>query len=486
MRPGVALGLDFWPGHVDVLVIGSGPSAVALVERLRQTQPSLRIGVLERGEVLTTTNVRNFWTGDRSSFIEAYQSFIWDGDFAQRPGDPEGGGMMILALGGRGIVAGAHLPRFYATDFDAWPEGVWPIGEADLEEHYLLAEEARNVGFGETEGLAQNWAMSRLRGYSALPPPWAFDNLSSRSNRVSRGFDSSVARLWKVMCEDAVAGGGEIADRRLLVFTNSYATRLNCTDGRVSSVTALDVTGGRAQREVTLEADRFVLAASPIESARLLLNSGCGHGEDSVIGRYLAEHIYARVVFEIPARPSWRSSRADERISLVVPPPGVARHDRFHVDVEAWPSPTSDERVQVRLTGSAAIDPRRCNAVSIAERTDEFGVPIAAVRFAHSGDDIVRQERMRAFMAELAGELGCRVPVETVRVLAPGRSHHEAGTLRFGADDECATDVDGRLNGLANLFVADASVFPSVGVANPMLTVTALAYRLASKLAEET
>ena len=41
------------------------------------------------------------------------------------------------------------------------------------------------------------------------------------------------------------------------------------------------------------------------------------------------------------------------------------------------------------------------------------------------------------------------------------------------------------MNDVENLFVADASVFPCVGVANPMLTTTALAYRLAHHVGVE-
>jgi len=64
-----------------------------------------------------------------------------------------------------------------------------------------------------------------------------------------------------------------------------------------------------------------------------------------------------------------------------------------------------------------------------------------------------------------------------------GRSYHEAGTLRMGEDSNNAvTNRWGQVYGIDNLFVADASVFPSVGVANPMLTVTAWAYRLADHI----
>jgi len=43
-------------------------------------------------------------------------------------------------------------------------------------------------------------------------------------------------------------------------------------------------------------------------------------------------------------------------------------------------------------------------------------------------------------------------------------------------------DADGRVHGLANLFVAGSSVFPTGGAANPTFTLVALSLRLAEHL----
>jgi choline dehydrogenase-like flavoprotein len=43
-------------------------------------------------------------------------------------------------------------------------------------------------------------------------------------------------------------------------------------------------------------------------------------------------------------------------------------------------------------------------------------------------------------------------------------------------------DPDCRVHGLANLYVAGSSVFPTSGYANPTLTIVALALRLADHL----
>lgn len=66
-----------------------------------------------------------------------------------------------------------------------------------------------------------------------------------------------------------------------------------------------------------------------------------------------------------------------------------------------------------------------------------------------------------------------------------GTTHHEAGTLRFGANaNDSVTDENCRLRGVANAYVAGPALFPTIGSPNPMLTGTAFARRLASHFIE--
>ena len=57
------------------------------------------------------------------------------------------------------------------------------------------------------------------------------------------------------------------------------------------------------------------------------------------------------------------------------------------------------------------------------------------------------------------------------------------GTTRMSADPaQGVVDADCRVHGMANLYVAGSSVFPTCGSANPTLTIVALALRLAAHL----
>ena len=64
------------------------------------------------------------------------------------------------------------------------------------------------------------------------------------------------------------------------------------------------------------------------------------------------------------------------------------------------------------------------------------------------------------------------------------RYAHLIGGARMGtAPDNSVVDSDHRVWGVPNLFLADGSVCPTQGSANPALTIMALASRLAERLA---
>ena len=60
---------------------------------------------------------------------------------------------------------------------------------------------------------------------------------------------------------------------------------------------------------------------------------------------------------------------------------------------------------------------------------------------------------------------------------------HVSGTCRFGEDPLTSVlDAENRVHGIGNLYVVDASCFPSSGGTNPSLTIAALALRAAEKI----
>ena len=61
--------------------------------------------------------------------------------------------------------------------------------------------------------------------------------------------------------------------------------------------------------------------------------------------------------------------------------------------------------------------------------------------------------------------------------------HHHLGTTRMHPDPkQGVVDADGLVHGLANLYVAGSSVFPSYSASNPTLNLVALTLRLGDHL----
>jgi choline dehydrogenase-like flavoprotein len=64
-----------------------------------------------------------------------------------------------------------------------------------------------------------------------------------------------------------------------------------------------------------------------------------------------------------------------------------------------------------------------------------------------------------------------------------GGTAHQAGTARFGTDPKTSVlDTDCKAHELDNLYLADASFFPSISAVNPTLTIIANALRIADKI----
>lgn len=62
---------------------------------------------------------------------------------------------------------------------------------------------------------------------------------------------------------------------------------------------------------------------------------------------------------------------------------------------------------------------------------------------------------------------------------------HSSGGLRMGTQPDDLVDPELRLQGIPNVHVVSAAVFPRVGTSNPTLTILALGHRLAARLMRE-
>jgi len=147
-------------------------------------------------------------------------------------------------------------------------------------------------------------------------------------------------------------------------------------------------------------------------------------------------------------------------------------------------------------------EPNPASRVTLSDRRDALGLPTVVLDW-RLGE--IERSTLRRTLRILAAECG-RTGIGRVREIdddipalstfqrrGPGRipgwpvgmrgSYHHMGTTRMAADPRRGVvDANCRVHGVANLYVAGSSVFPTCGHANPTLTIVALATRLAGHL----
>lgn len=142
----------------------------------------------------------------------------------------------------------------------------------------------------------------------------------------------------------------------------------------------------------------------------------------------------------------------------------------------------------VRLMGWLEQEPDPQNRVTLSRQRDALGEPLAHLHLRFSARMDESLERSLQLIASQLAARGCGTLVIDPQALAPlgGTAkvgcHHMGGTRMHSDPRQGVVDGDGRVHGLANLFVAGSSVFPTGGAANPTFTLVALSLRLAEHL----
>jgi choline dehydrogenase-like flavoprotein len=177
---------------------------------------------------------------------------------------------------------------------------------------------------------------------------------------------------------------------------------------------------------------------------------------------------------------------------------GAGRLIRRSVGPLIWWLRSRRESNDLALVLRAEQAPNRDSRVSLhpTER-DATGVPRISLHWQMSPLDresaavLVRAfgsalEKLRLGRVELADwleraeENWVNDPLVSIHPLG---GYHHMGTTRMAEDPRSGvTDGEGRVHGIANLWVAGSSLFPTAGWANPTLTILALALRQADRL----
>ena len=471
----------------DVIIIGSGAGGSTAAHRL--AHGGKRVLVVERGT----------WLKPAASSKPA-SNYIYD---IQQQAKSNTG-----FVGGLTKFYGAAHYRFRESDFEevVHESGIspaWPITYAELEPYYLMAEKLYRI-HGTAEEDATEPPRSAPFPHPPIPYPPLMADLAKRLNAagyptavIPRGLDYGAGGSC-IMCTtcdayvcpfDAKMDAETAALRPALATGNvTLLTETECL--RVltneAGTQATGVVLQQAEVQHTLHAETIIVSAGIPESALLLRRSrnarhpaGLGNN-GGALGRYLAGHSVG-MVFLLT---SFLSMKALHTKSFAL--------NQYYHRAPDWPHPlgviqsagqapfwrqaSRIMRPLAYLIGksslmffymSEALPTREAGLVF-----DENNHVVETIQPAHNLQSF---EKLRQLAVAAFGRIGYR---SIARKRKP-YLWHEVGTARMGNDPATSVvDAQCRVHGIDNLYVADASVLPTAGAVNTVLTIFALALRV--------
>jgi choline dehydrogenase-like flavoprotein len=514
--------------HYDVIIIGSGPGGASVAHRLART--GKRILLIERGDYLPRSRAN--WDAQTVFVDAAYQA---DETWYDKDGKKFHPGLHYF-VGGNSKVYGAALFRMRERDFGEvrHKDGIspaWPLAYEAFEPYYAEAERLFHVhgqrGEDPTEppssGPFPYPPVSHEPRIQALHDSLVGDGLhpfhlplgillDEKEGKVTPtsicircdAFDGFPCLLngkadAQVICVDPTLK----MHPNLTLLTNAYVSRLG-TDATGRTVTDVVVTQNGEEEHYS--AAVVVVACGALSSALLLLRSandkhpdGLANGSGQV-GRNYMRHNQS-VLMALMREPNdtvfqktlavsdfyFGSDDWDYPLGLIqmcatshgaqirgealpswlewmpkMPFEEMARHSMdFWLSSEDLPRPEN----RIRYDGGRVV-------LDLTEGDME-----AHGRLKKKLEQILSNAGAHPVLLERSLYLGQDIPI--------GGTAHQAGTARFGTDPATSVlDLDCKAHQLDNLYIADASFFPSIAAVNPTLTIIANALRVADRIKE--
>ena len=484
--------------RADVVVIGSGAGGGVVASAFARA--GKRVVVLEAGGAYDARSFTQRELMTSELYLDRGLTSSSDLGVAILAGATVGGGTTV------NWCTSLRLPDRIAEEWAA-QSGITQLG-AELAPHYAHIERRLDVR-PTTNHNANNRAIlagaRKLGVHAEETPRSASTDCGDGCGYCAFGCAYGKKRSTAVtFLPDVAASGGAI-------YVNAPAFRIETSNGRARGVVARQGVAAGDVRTFSVEADLVVLAAGALRTPGVLARSGIG---STLLGKRLFLHPVAAAIveFDHPIEPwkgpmqsvysdafNYHSGNYGAKIEVAPTHPGLAAL------AVPWESRGKHTGFMERLSKAASMlaltrdrDPGSIDLddeAYIRYRVSQFDgenmlaglVGIADLAFAAGA---VRVMTLHATPLEI--ERSAWTPShraefgERLRSIGfgPNRqiifSAHQMGTAAMGADRErSVVDPSGCVWGYDNLLVADASVFPASSGVNPMLTIMAMASRIA-------
>jgi choline dehydrogenase-like flavoprotein len=302
--------------------------------------------------------------------------------------------------------------------------------------------------------------------------------------------------------------------------TNALAKNILVNEnGQASGVAYID---RHTKQELEVYGRSVVLAASCVETARIMLNSKSRHWPTGIanssaqIGRNLCDHLYATSASgylpQLVGQASFPDNVGDNSISWMprwqnLKNPHEEKFIRgysLYPDGGCWEFPSYFDQIEgfgssfkremkrrypspVTFTLQAPTLPSPSNYVELDPQVkDSFGIPVPRIHFQWGENELKMWQHSKETCAEVLRLAGGVFEDAADAPETPGYSLHETGTCRMGNDPkQFVTNGFGQTHDVANLYVCDASVFLNCTDKTTTLSILAFALRTSEFLIQQ-
>lgn len=495
---------SYVPPPADFVIVGAGTAGIVLAVKL--TREGKSVMLIEAGEFGENEEKQKLNTVEQTAKL--LKNAVWG---------------RKRAIGGTTISWGGQSLPFTPLDFEErdWVQNSgWPIGFSDLEPYYKAADAFMGID---------------TMDYKAD----IFPKIKLKDPGIDPGiFDFHVAK-W-TNSKNFYEQHKKILEEKICVIYNAQLTRINKNaDNRISGIEVFNFKNDTFHFAVK----NLIITAGTIETVRILLNNNLGD-HSGLAGKYFMDHPCIEVgtidtdhlyrLQKLFNTHIWNGHKYSLRLSLSKifqqqnqllncsasimfrPPKGtfdiyeelksfMRDHKIKRLITMSWSFKTIlksgfaflihrfyfKSKALAKLSIMIEQEPAEDSYIALSSARDQFKTPLALIHWTITKKSwntaVATANALKKQIEDL--NLGKVKLYDHINIQTPGWENHLSdvchnmgGCRMSSVPEDGVVDRDLRLWEVQNLYICSQAVFPTGSHSNPVLTMLALALRLADHL----